>query len=129
MISALTIRGFVWLGAKTLRPVRASWEPVEQLTALTVEAVRLRCPALASLTFHSCTIDVTRVRLSVDEFYTCRLYWKTGLLGYIKLSQNTKLYRKESAMLSIHPCTGPLLPCLPASWGRGVRGGRGGWVR
>ena len=103
MISALTIRGFVWLGAKTLRPVRASWEPAEQLTALTVEAVRLRCPALASLTFHSCTIDVTRVRLSVDEFYTGRLYWKTGLLGYIKLSQNTKLYRKESAMLSIHP--------------------------
>ena len=106
MISALTIRGFVWLGAKTLRPVRASWEPVEQLTALTVEAVRLRCPALASLTFHSCTIDVTRVRLSVDEFYTGRLYWKTGLLGYIKLSQNTKLYRKESATLTIHPCFG-----------------------
>ena len=107
MISALTIRGFVWLGAKTLR---ASWEPAEQLTALTVEAVRLRCPALASLTFHSCTIDVTRVRLSVDEFYTGRLYWKTGLLGYIKLSQNTKLYRKESAMLSIHPCPPPQVP-------------------
>lgn len=103
MISALTIRGFVWLGAKTLRPVRASWEPAEQLTALTVEAVRLRCPALASLTFHSCTIDVTRVRLSVDEFYTGRLYWITGFLGYIKLSQNTKSYRKESTTLTIHP--------------------------
>ena len=113
MISALTIRSFVWLGAKTLRPVRASWEPVEQPTALTVEAVRLRCPALASLTFHSCTIDVTRVRLSVDEFYTCRLYWKTGLLGLIKLSQNTKLYRKESATLTIHPCLAPTSPPHP----------------
>ena len=107
MISALTIRGFVWLGAKTLRPVRASWEPAEQLTALTVEAVRLRCPALASLTFHSCTIDVTRVRLSVDEFYTGWLYWITGFLGYIKLSQNTKSYRKESTTLTIQPC-----PCV-----------------
>jgi len=63
--TALTIRGFVRLGAKTLRPVRASWEPAEQLTAAVVEAVRLRCPALASLTLHSCAIDVTRVRLSL----------------------------------------------------------------
>ena len=38
--------------------MRASWEPAEQLTAATVEAVRLHCPAL-----HSCTIDVTRVHL------------------------------------------------------------------
>ena len=38
------------------------------------------------------------------EFYTGRLYWNTGLLGYIKLSQNTKSDRKESATLTIHPC-------------------------
>ena len=30
-----------------------------------MEAVRLCYPALASLTLHSCTIDVTRVRLSL----------------------------------------------------------------
>merc|ERR1719431_790209 len=49
----------------TLRPARAGWEPAEQLSAAVVEAVRLRCPALTSLTLHSCAIDVTRVRLSL----------------------------------------------------------------
>ena len=46
--------------------MRASWEPAEQLTAIMVEAVRLRYPALASLTLfprsllhlhlHSCAL-------------------------------------------------------------------------
>ena len=57
--------------------MRASWEPAEQLTAATVEAVRLRCPALASLTLHSCTIDVTRVRLSL--FPRSLLHWSDVL--------------------------------------------------
>ena len=38
------------------------------------------------------------------QFYTGRLYWNTGSLGYIKLSLNTKSDRKESATLTIYPC-------------------------
>ena len=75
--TALTVRGFVRLSAKTLRPARAAWEPAEQLSAAVVEAVRLRCPALASLTLHSCTIDVTRVRLSL--FPRSLLHWSDVL--------------------------------------------------
>ena len=60
-------------------------------------------------------VDVERVDVREDrkdhviyegwhEFYTGRLYWNTGLLVYIKLSQNTKSDRKESATLTIQPC-------------------------
>jgi hypothetical protein len=71
----------------------------DQLSPAVIESVRLRCPALASLTLRSCRLDVTRVRLSLFPRSLTSLHLHSVRL--LSLPQGERLSLASSPFLNI----------------------------